>query len=72
MNSYMNSGYQGSRWNHFVVGGASFIQGRDKDILKQAQELFCLIELVVSSQANPRSEPEIAKTPFFLKSDSKL
>ena len=38
--------------------------------VKQAhwQELFCLRELIVSS--SPRSEPEKAKPPFFLKSQS--
>ena len=41
------------------------IQGKEQVALKQAQELFCLRELVVSS--NPRSEPETAKleVPFF-------
>ena len=45
------------------------IQSKEQVELKQAQELFCLRELVVSS--NPRSEPETAKMPFFLKSHSK-
>ena len=45
------------------------IQGKEQVELKQAQELFCLRELVVSS--NPRSEPETAKMPFFLKFHSK-
>ena len=38
-------------------------------VLKQAQELYCLTELVVSS--NPRSEAQTAKEPFFLKSHLK-
>ena len=46
------------------------IQGKEQVELKQAQELFCLRELVVST--NPRSEPETAKIPFFLKSHSKM
>ena len=41
------------------------IQGKEQVELKEAQELFCLRELVVSS--HPRSEQETAKTPFFLK-----
>ena len=45
------------------------IQGKEQVELKQAQELFCLRELVVSS--NPRSELGTAKMPFFLKSQSK-
>ena len=45
------------------------IQGKEQVELKQAQELFCLRELVVSS--NPRSELGTAKMPFFLKSHSK-
>ena len=45
------------------------IQGKEQVELKQAQELFCLRELVVSS--NPRSEPETAKMLFFLKNHSK-
>ena len=47
------------------------IQGKEQVALKQAQELFCLKKLVVSS--NPRFEPETAnlKKPFFLKSHLK-
>ena len=45
------------------------IQGKEQVELKQAQGLSCLRELVVSS--NPRSEPETAKIPLFLKSHSK-
>ena len=45
------------------------MQAKENDVLKQAQELFCLRELVVSS--NPRSVPEIAQKPFFLKSHLK-
>ena len=40
-------------------------QGKENDVLTQVQELFCLRELVKSS--NPRSDPETAKKPFFLK-----
>ena len=46
-------------------------QGKEKDVLKQAQELFCLRELVVTVSSNPRSEPEKAKKLFFLKSHLK-
>ena len=42
------------------------IPGKKKDVLKQAQELFCFRALVVGSY--PRSEPKTAKKPFFLKS----
>ena len=44
-------------------------QGKENDVLTQVQELFCLRELVKSS--NPRSDPETAKKPFFLKSHLK-
>ena len=48
------------------------IQGKEQVSLKQAQELFCLREVVVSSNHHdPRSEPEAAKKPLFLKSHSK-
>ena len=40
------------------------IQGKEKDVLKLALELFCSRELVMSSY--PRSEPETGKKPFFL------
>ena len=55
-----------------LIRAWGLIQGKEQVHwqLKQAQELFCLRELVVSS--NPRSEPETAKMPFFLKSHSKL
>ena len=43
-----------------------FTQGKEKDVLKQVQELFFLRELVVSS--NPRSEPVTAKKPFLVES----
>ena len=45
------------------------IQSKEKDVVKQAEGLFCLKELIVSS--TPRSEPETAKKPFFLKIHSK-
>ena len=45
------------------------IQGKEQVDLKEDQELFCLRELVVGS--NPRSYPETAKMPYFLKSRSK-
>ena len=44
------------------------MQGKKNDVLKQVQELFCLRELVKSSSPSPRSDPETAKKPFFLKS----
>ena len=49
------------------------MQAKENDVLKQAQELFCLRELVVTQlvSSNPRSVPEIAKKPFFLKSHLK-
>ena len=37
------------------------MQGEEKDVLKQAQELLCLRELVVSVSSSSRSEPEAAK-----------
>ena len=43
------------------------MQGKGNDVLRQVQELFCLRELVTSSY--PRSDPETAKKPFFLKGD---
>ena len=43
--------------------------GQEQVALKQAQELFCLKELVVSF--NPESDLETAKKPFFLKSHLK-
>ena len=43
---------------------------RPREVLKQAQDLFCLRELVVSS--NSRSEPKTARKPFFLKSHLKV
>ena len=42
------------------------IQDKEMDVLKKAQELFYLRELVASF--NLRSEPETAKKPLFLKS----
>ena len=52
-----------------LIRARGLIQGKETDVLKQAQELSCLRELVVSS--NPRTEPEIAKKPFILKSHLK-
>ena len=45
------------------------MQGNENDVLTQVQELFCLRELVTSS--NPRFDPETAKKPFFSKSHLK-
>ena len=48
------------------------IQGKEQVALKQGRELFYLKELVaLTVSSNPRSEPETAKKPFFLKSHSK-
>ena len=43
--------------------------GKQNDVLRQVQELFCLRDLVESS--NPRSDPETAKQPFLSKSHLK-
>ena len=55
------------------IRARGLIQGKGQVELKQAQELVCLRKFVVSSndESNPRSEPETAKTPFFLKSHAK-
>ena len=45
------------------------IQCKEQVALKQAQMMFCLNELLVSS--NPRSEQATAKKPVFLKRNSK-
>ena len=37
--------------------------GKEKDLLRQFQELLCLRKLAVNS--DPRSEPERVKRPFF-------
>ena len=42
------------------------MQGKEKDVLLQIQELFCIREFVVSFDL--RSAPQTAKKPFFLKS----
>ena len=39
---------------------------KEKDVLRQIQELFCVREFAVIS--NRRSAPQTAKKPFFLKS----
>ena len=41
------------------------MHGKEKDFLKQIQELFCLREFVVSY--DPGSAPQTAKKSFFLK-----
>ena len=41
------------------------MHSKEKDELRQIQELFCLREFIVSS--DPRSAPPTAKKPFFLK-----
>ena len=58
------------RWFQLILRTLAWrlIQGKEKVAPKQAQELFCLGELVVSP--SPLSVPETAKNPFFLNSHS--
>ena len=40
------------------------MHGKKKDVLRQIQEVFCLIQFIVSSI--PRSAPQRAQKPVFL------
>ena len=45
------------------IGVLRLLLWKEKDVLKQAQEPFCLRDIAMSS--NTRSEPETAKSHFF-------